>query len=234
MTSPSPTDAAACAEGKLPSPGAPSPGARWFERPGAWLWCVLAVGATARLGLAWFSAGTTDVQLWSRPAAGVSREGLIEHYAVGLTFNHPPPMAWLAARLWELCGGRLAVFAAAFRTLPALGDLLAAYLLWVALSGHARRALCVAAYLVAPVAIVLAGQHGNSDALVGVCLLGAVIAAGRGQAAWAGALVGLSAWIKLPGLLAAPIVAFAMPRRRDFWVGVAALATGLKRGLRRA
>lgn len=183
--------------------------------PGRWFWCAVLVGMTARLALAWSSAGTTDVVLWTHHASGVAREGLLMHYARSPEFNHPPAMAWVMAQLWKLTHASGVSFAGVFRTLVALGDGCSGALLWLALRGQSRRAVAVALYFLAPVAITLSGQHGNTDALIGTCLVASVVCAGSGRAVLAGVLLGLSAWIKLPGLLAAPAIGFALPRWRD-------------------
>jgi hypothetical protein len=188
---------------------------RWLKSSRAWFWCAVVGGIAARLVLAWSSEGTIDVALWTRHAAGVARNGLIEHYASSPEFNHPPPIAWLMAQLWKLAEASGVSFASVFRTLVALGDACSGALLWIALRDQSRRAVAVALYFLAPVAITLAGQHGNTDALIGTCLVASVACAGRGRPVLAGVLLGLSAWIKLPGLLAAPAIGFALPRWRD-------------------
>ena len=102
------------------------------------------------------------------------RDGLTQHYASALDFNHPPPIAWVAARLWEWTRDSRLTFAGAFRTMVALANLGSAALLWVALRGHRRRALCVGAYCLAPVALALAGIEGGGPRLAALALILAV------------------------------------------------------------
>ena len=209
--------------------GETSRGGSFLERAGAWFWCAALLGIAARLTLAWTSGGTSDVMLWTQHAAGVSREGLSLHYTLASQFNHPPPIAWLMARVWEWTHDSKVSFASAYRTLVALADVGSAALLWFVLRGFSRRALCVASYLLAPVALALAGQHGNTDAMIGTCLLACILCLGHGRIALAGALLGLSSWIKLPGLLVAPAIAFTLPCRRAWLTfgGVAMLVASL-------
>src|SRR6185503_1729535 len=74
---------------------------RWLQRPGPWFWCACAIGAVARLYLAIATGGTEDTLLWFEHAKGVAEHGVIEHYARDPLFNHPPPIAWLMALVWE-------------------------------------------------------------------------------------------------------------------------------------
>ncbi len=205
---------------------APTP-SRWefLERTGPWFWTLVALGVVLRVCLAVASTGTRDVELWTEHASGVAREGLVLHYVSAAEFNHPPPVSVVMSWLWQLSQSSGIAFSTLYRVPIALADGGAAALLWFALRGERRRAVCVALYCVAPVALVLAGQHGNTDALIGCCLLGCVLLASSGRAVLAGVLLGVSAWIKLPGLLAAPAIGFALPRWRDRCVcGAVALA----------
>lgn len=198
-----------------PSPSGSSTSARWFERPGAWFWCALALGVAVRFALAWWSAGTTDVELWTQHASGVARQGLERYYKIAPEFNHPPPIAWAMARAWRLSSEWGLPFASVYRSFVALADVAALALLWRALRGHAARVPSVALYALSPLALALAGQHGNTDALLGAVLLACVVLAAGERAVLAGIVLGLSSWIKLPGLLAAPAIGFAFPRWRE-------------------
>jgi len=78
------------------------------------------------------------------------------------------------------------------------------------------------------VAILLSAYHGNSDSSIGFFLLLATIFAVRGEAIRTGAAVGVSVWIKLPGLLALPALVLSFPRFRDrFACGLAAAVTAV-------
>ena len=183
-----------------------------------WLWIAVAMGVLARLYLALVSAGTMDVASWTLHAAGVAHEGLAMHYARAPEFNHPPVISVVMSWLWQFSQRWGIAFESLYRVPVALADLGCAWMLWIALREQRGRALAVALYCVAPVALTLAGQHGNTDALIGCCLFGCVLLASSGHAVLTGVLLGMSAWIKLPGLLASPAIGFALPRWRDRFV----------------
>lgn len=186
-----------------------------LTRPGLWFWFCVAIGLAARVFCALATNGTEDVDTWTEHASGVAQQGLVLHYATDPLFNHPPAMAWTMARLWELSRSLGVDFGAAFRLLVGLVDLLSALLIFELLRASKWRWLAAAAYCLTPVATVLAACHGNTDALIAPCLLGCTLLAARQRPIATGALLGLSAWIKLPGLLAAPALGFAFPRWRD-------------------
>jgi hypothetical protein len=190
---------------------------RWafVARPGPWFWILVTLGLVARVYLATATAGTPDVLIWTRHARGITQDGLIAHYAFDPEFNHPPVMGWAMARLGKLAQRVSIEFQSVYRPLIALVDLASAFLILRVLRGSRWRYLATAAYCVAPVTLILGAQHGNTDALLAAGLLGATLLAAGGRPVATGALIGLLASIKIPGLFAAPALAFAFPRWRD-------------------
>jgi len=190
---------------------------RWsfLTRPGPWFWVLVAAGLSARIFLAVATHGTEDARLWTAHASGVAEHGLIRHYAREAQFNHPPAIAWAMARLWELSSSLGLEFRVAYRLPVALVDLLSAFLIVRVLRDSRWRWVAAGLYCIAPVACVLAAQHGNTDALIAACLLGCTLFAAERRPIATGALLGLCAWIKLPGLIAAPALVFVFPRWRD-------------------
>jgi hypothetical protein len=186
-----------------------------LRRPGLRFWVLLAAGAAARAFLAIASEGSEDAELRTVYAGGVSRHGVIRFYGRSTLFNHPPTAAYAMARLWELSDALGWQFRAVFRLAVSAADMASALLILRVLRESPWRFAAAGAYAVAPIAIVLAGQHGNTDPLIALGLLGCVLLAARGRPAWTGALIGVCAWIKLPGLLAAPAIALAFARWRD-------------------
>ncbi len=188
---------------------------RFYERPGAWFWTLVAIGAAARAFLACATVGSADVVLWSEHASGVELEGLVSHYATDELFNHPPLISWLISKLYVQCTSLQWPFRAVFRLLISASDLASLALIAAVLRASRWRWVAAGLYAVAPIAIVLSGHHGNTDAVIATCLLGCTLLASRGKVVATGVLLGVSAWIKLPGLLAAPVFGFAFPRWRD-------------------
>jgi hypothetical protein len=197
----------------------------FLRYPGPWFWAAVAVGAALRLYLAVATLGTDDVGLWTEYASGVASIGLGEQYARSTYFNHPPTTAWAMARIWETSGKLGVEFRSLYRVAIACFGVLNVFLLVRLLRGLAWRWVAGAVYALSPLALTLEGQHGNLDPLVATCILGAVIAAGSGAAVRTGLLIGLSAWIKLPALIAAPALGFALPgwRQRLACAAVASL-----------
>jgi Glycosyltransferase family 87 len=190
---------------------------RWafLTRPGPWFWILVALGLVARVLLATATAGTPDVRLWRNHAHQVAQNGLIAHYAFDRSFVHPPPIAWAMSRLERLSRRVGVAFESLYRLIIALVDFASAFLILCVLRGSRWRYLACAAYCVTPVALILGAQHGNTDALVAAGLLAATLLASRRRPVATGALIGLVACVKIPGLLAAPALGFALPRWRD-------------------
>ena len=191
--------------------------ARWafLTRPGAWFWALVVIGLAARIYLATATAGTPDVRIWTRHARMVAEHGLIAHYSFDTTFNHPPVIAWSMGRVQRL-SGRLGIpFPSVYRVVIGLVDLGSAFLILRVMRESRWRYAACGAYCVAPVALLLAGLHGNTDPLVAACLLVTAIVVSQRRAVAAGVLIGIIANIKVPGLFAAPALAWALPRWRD-------------------
>jgi hypothetical protein len=186
-----------------------------LARPGAWFVVLVVLGAGLRLFFAIATRGTTDADLWTQHARGVALHGLIEHYRVSPLFNHPPAISLVMAGLWQLAQSLGLEFRVLYRTLFALADLGNVWLLLRLLRAERWRYVAAGAYAVAPIALVIGGMHGNTDALIASLLLIACPLAASRRAVLAGAVLGACAWIKLPGLLAAPAIGFALPRWRD-------------------
>lgn len=190
----------------------------FLRSPGAWLYVVVALGAGLRLFYVGFTEGTIDVDVWAAHARCVYQEGLLACYRGGQhTFNHPPPMGLIAAGLYGLSNESGVPFALVFRLPFALLDGLTALLLLVALSRaeipriRNARFVLVALYWINPLAAVLSAYHGNTDISVAFFLLAALLCLNRGRATASGVILGLSLWIKLPGILGLPILFLAWP-----------------------
>jgi hypothetical protein len=139
--------------------------------------------------------------------------------AFGRTFviDQPPGIMLLWKTSWRLMsrfGGALTSDEAlnvAAKLPPVLGDLLAVGVLLWAFGGATRTGLTLAAlYWALPVSWLSSGVLGFFDGTYVALAVAALIAAGRGRAVLAGALLALAALVKSLALLIAPAVAVAL------------------------
>ena len=191
-------------------------------KPGAWLYLAVAVGAGMRIFLALASEGTLDVEIWQAHAKTLMEVGVVDYYRGGsFTFNHPPPMGLAASALLALSESSGLGFPLLLRLPFALLDAFTALLLFQCLSQAKHRGLRNARYALAslfwvsPLAAIFSAYHGNSDSAVAFFLVAATLCLARGNPVWAGAVIGLSLWIKIPGLIALPVLLLAIPEWRD-------------------
>jgi hypothetical protein len=200
------------------------------------LWAALAVGAGARGWLVFCTPGTLDVDVWAGHAWEITQKGLIAYYRGGeFRFNHPPLMGEFVSRLYVLAATTSIPFAALLRLPFALLDLATGLLLLALLAGDPRRFAFCAAWWLLPLAIVFSSYHGNTDSALAFFVTAAVVLVARGRALAAGALFGMGLWIKLPIVLAAPALFFALASWRDraafctaaFGVGIASYLPAL-------
>lgn len=191
-----------------------------FREPGAWLVVAFVLGAAARLFLVFASDGTLDAIVWARLIDDVHERGLIAAYHGGAhTLNHPPVAVLLVSGLRELGVATGLPFAVVFRLPFALLDA-ATFALIVWLFGAASdpawrnaRHLAAVAWWLSPLAIIFSSHHGNTDSAVAFFLVAAAGSVARGRPGLAGAMLALGLWIKIPGVLAAPLLWMAVPDR---------------------
>lgn len=188
---------------------------KFLERAGIWFWILAALGLLARAFLVLSTQGTADVSIWSEHAQGVVEHGLLAHYRKCEWFNHPPFVSWVMSELWKLSGSLGLSFPSTYRALVALSDVGSAFLLLRVMKDSRWRWLAVGLYCIAPAALIFSAHHGNTDSILAPALLACCLLAGAGRPIACGAVLGLSLWIKLPSLVAAPALGFAFPRRRD-------------------
>jgi hypothetical protein len=199
--------------------------------PGLWFAGAFLIGGLLRLHLVFFSDGTLDVVVWEGHAREIGERGLMAYYRGGqYTFNHPPFIGSLIQKLGALALLLDIPFRVILRAPFALLDAGTAYLLIRIVGRSADPTLREARYLVGalywlnPVAIILSAHHGNTDSSVAFFLSASLLMACGQRAATAGALLGFSLWIKIPGLLAAPALLLALPEMRQRARFVAAAA----------
>jgi len=201
-----------------------------LSAPGPWLIAVLALGALPRIFLVLASQGTLDAVVWSALVDDVRDRGLMAAYRGGTyTLNHPPVAVHLAVALRELGLASGVAFAVLFRAPFALLDgATFAGIVW--LFGAARdarwrraRFVIASAWWLCPLSFVFSAHHGNTDAAVACSLITAAACVAHGRPAWAGVALGLGLWIKIPGVLAAPLLCLAVPD----WSGRLRLAAAM-------
>jgi hypothetical protein len=183
-----------------------------------WVIVLASVGLIVRLILVFWSPGTVDVDVWAGHAREIERLGLVAYYGGGeFIFNHPPLAGWAIAGLHRLSELGGPAFPVLLRLPFVVVDAATAWGV-VRLAGldprrrlRDHRQLLGALYWVSPLAVVFSAQHGNTDSAVACSLVWAVVALAKGRPEWAGAALGLGAWIKIPGLLAAPAILLALP-----------------------
>ena len=194
----------------------------FLHHPGIGFYIALGAGTLLRLFYVFFTEGTLDVNIWQGHARCVFEQGLLACYENGpYTLNHPPPMSLVAAGVNQLATLTGLPFSIAFRLPFVLLDGATALLLFMALSRamdeRIRRArfVFVALYWINPLSAVLSAHHGNTDIAVAFFLLASTLYVSQGRGFIAGALLGLSLWIKVPGLLGAPILLLALPSWKE-------------------
>jgi hypothetical protein len=192
----------------------------FVREPGPWLWLALALGAALRVYLLVFTEGTFDVAIKLHHGTQVGHLGLLEYYRQAQVFNHPPLMGEWFALLARLAETTDIPFRVLLRAPFALLDLGSALLLLGLLRGHAYRYAVFAAYWLHPLAAIYSAYHGNTDSAVAFFALLSVwlaSSAGSSRPAAAGAALGVGLWVKLPVLVAAPALFFALPAWRARW-----------------
>lgn len=188
----------------------------FLERPGAWFWVALLVGAALRFALVIGTEGTFDVAIKLHHGTQVNRVGLLEWYRLAEFMNHPPPMGHFFAGAQRLAAATGAPFAALLRAPFALLDLVTAGLVLLAFAGSRWRYVACIAYWLHPLAILFSAYHGNTDSALACFGMASLVCVARGRPLLAGAALGVGLWVKLPILVAAPALAlaFVAPRQR--------------------
>jgi hypothetical protein len=198
---------------------------RFVQSPGPWLWVALALGAGIRIFLVLATEGTDDVPIWQSHAGWTDQYGLVGYYERSEVFNHPPFIGKLLSGVWVVARGAEIPFRIPLRALFALVDAGNALLLFRLFRRSPYRYLVLACYWLNPLAIIFSSYHGNTDTGVAFFILLAIAAAAKGRVAAAGAAIGVGLWIKMPVILAAPALFFAMAgwRRKAAFAAVALL-----------
>jgi len=180
-----------------------------------WFWAAIFVGLAIRIYLVIFTEGTTDVAAWQSHAAGVLEKGLIGYYHANGEMNHPPFISVIISWLLKLSGASGVPFRILLRAPFAMLDAGTAILLLYSFCESRYRFLIAAGYWLHPLAMIFSAYHGNTDSSVAFFLMLCVYLLSKEKTALAGAILGISLWIKLPGLIAVPALVFFLPNWRE-------------------
>ena len=197
----------------------------WFSCPGFWFWTLIALGAAIRIYFVVFTQGTYDAGLWQLNVMGVTQVGLLDHYRLDPNANHPPFILQLESFVWRFSELAGIPFRTLLRAQFACFDAGTTLLLLKLLRHHRWRYLLTAAYWINPVSMILSAYQGNTDSAIAFFLLLTVWLLSGRQTVAAGVAMGLSFWIKLPGILALPAFLLYLRgwRRRLIFLSIAAI-----------
>lgn len=167
------------------------------------------------------SLGSRDAMFWTEWMTLIDRVGIFESYHYNTMMNHPP-LALLIAQAAGRLGAQFGLlFVDSFRLLQSAADILTA----IALVGIARRLMPVEApaasatyspamlFFLSPAVIFISAFHCNSDPLMMMFLVLAVLAALEHRPAWSGGLLALAVGIKIVPLLVGPLFLIALRER---------------------
>lgn len=206
-----------------PAPGAAAPAvaglaaraARALERPGAWFWLALLLGALLRAWLVVATEGSFDVAIKRVHGHSVNTWGVLGAYARSELLNHPPSMARVFAGFDSLAQATGLPFRALWRAPFAALDLATALLALRLLRGFRFRFALVAAYWLHPLTLIFSAYHGNTDSAVAFFALLSMAGVAAARPGLAGMALGLGLCVKLPALVAAPALCLALARWRE-------------------
>ncbi|MDB5330811.1 MAG: rane protein [Phycisphaerales bacterium] len=188
------------------------------------------LGILARFAIAACSWGTSDTLSFNRFAWSIEGKGILETYRADSEFNHPPIPGYWAWLALQPTRAHPYAFAFLFRVPIIMMDAASIWLLWRIWrrrDGPRRAAVVAALYAWCPVAILVSGYHGNTDAVYAFfCLLCVYLIEDLKRPLLGGLALAAAINIKLiPVLLILPL---ALTFRR--WGDVLRFATGLALG----
>lgn len=170
--------------------------------------------ATAvRLAVAVISVGSNDVLIWREHAAAVNEHGLSGAYELISRFNHPPVPGYYAGGVLALAGDSVHLFAFLMKLPGIAADAGTSLVLWLFAAGSARRLVIAAAYAWSPLAVLISGFHGSTDAVAVFLAILAMYLFDRERPFTGGLALAAACNVKLiPALLIIP-VALALRRQ---------------------
>ncbi|MFC1438276.1 hypothetical protein ABUW04_08405 [Streptacidiphilus sp. N1-10] len=178
---------------------------------------AVAVALTAfllKLDIAAHTVGSADAQFFHGFSKAIVRVGPYRVYGTRLphglpVYNHPPLTGWVLLLLGHLTRHGIA-FTTLIRIPPCVGDLCSAVVVFELVRRRQRllTALgCSVAVSASPVLVTVSAYHGNTDSLcVMFALASVLLLADLGSPVWAGVAAALAVSIKLPPVVALPLL----------------------------
>lgn len=193
-----------------------------LQKAGWWFWSAILLGLAIRIYFVVFTDGTYDVYLWRDHAECVHTNGLIKYYHTNPEMNHPPFISIIVSRLWDISQATGIPFRILFRTPFALLDGGTTVLLLLIFSKNRWRFVIAACYWLHPLAMIFSSFHGNTDSAMAFFLLLGLWLLSREKMIWAAIVLGVSFWVKLPGMMVMPAFVFFVQgwRRRLVFLAV--------------
>lgn len=156
------------------------------------------------------SIGTVDASNWLRHVLYVEQLGVLRCYPASRLINHPILGLEVAYWSWKL-GGLIGLhFFDVFRIVMCVADLVTALaLVAIARSVGANRVWTSLVFFLSPAAIFISAFHCNSDPLMVMFIVLALLAAIREKPVLAGVLIAAAVGIKIIAFAALPLLLFA-------------------------
>ena len=172
------------------------------------------------------SIGTVDASNWFRHILYVEQLGVLRSYQASRLINHPSFGLEIAYWSWKI-GGKLGLhFFDAFRILTSAADVVTA----LALVAIARRvgmkpAWVALVFFLSPASIFISAFHCNSDPLMVMFVVLALLATMQGRPILAGVLIAAAVGIKIIAFAALPLLLFGFRgwKARAKFLGAAAV-----------
>ena len=175
--------------------------------------CAL-IALIAKLYCACTTIGTTDTFLFHMFGKTIAADGLMAMYRATALFNHTPIVGEFAAAAWRLEQATGIGFPLYIRVPGILADFLSVFLLvWLRERTGRPAWWAIGLFALSPVSFMIAGYHGNVDAVLAGLLLFATCCCVAPRPLACGILLGLACNVKIVALLLSPVLFFYWAHR---------------------
>ncbi|MGN6186188.1 MAG: glycosyltransferase 87 family protein [Thermoanaerobaculia bacterium] len=176
----------------------------------------LVFGSLLRAAQIATSLGTVDVANWLRHLVYVHQLGVLRCYTASSLINHPTLALEIAYWSWRIGGSLHLAFYDAFRILMSLADVVTAIALYAIAKRVApdNRVALALFFFLSPAAIFISAFHCNSDPLMVMLIVLAILACAKEKPVLAGLLIGAAAGIKIIAFIVVPFIVLAFPSWR--------------------
>ena len=187
--------------------------------------CILIaalVGLFLKLAIAYNTVGTNDAINFYGFARALNDHTLEWTYAHSRYFNHPPLVAYYLRAIFRIteqtwCQEVGVHFPFLLRLPGILADFVLVLILLRAVKTDTRRQIpswALALFAISPVSLMVAGFHGNTDSVMVLFMVWAVLMCVQRKPIWCGILFALSCQIKIAPLLFLPAMIFFWSSQR--------------------